>query len=130
MVYLAGPYTHRLRRIRDSRYEELTRISARLLSDGIINFSPITHSHNQQHYLSDFCTTFDYWRRNDLAFLSRCDEIWVSLIDGWDKSYGVKEEIKFAKANGIPVKYIHIDPIGDLIISENASKVSEGALYV
>lgn len=120
MVYLAGPYSHRLKRIRTRRYEQLTEISARLLERDIINFSPITHSHNQQEFLQNYDTGFDDWRKNDLAFLSRCDAMFIAMIDGWDKSYGVSEELKFAKKNGIPVKYIHI--VGDEIFITDTKK--------
>ena len=108
MVYLAGPYSHRLNRIRQRRYNQLTEVSARLLQNGVLNFSPITHSHNQQEFLEDFSTGFDDWRRNDLAYVSRCEAVWVLMIPGWEKSYGVTEEIKFAKKNDIPVAYIHV----------------------
>jgi nucleoside 2-deoxyribosyltransferase len=116
IVYLAGPYTHRMAKIRQKRYETLTMVSAKLLEMGIINFSPITHSHNQQIHLENFSTGFDDWRRNDLAFVSRCDEVYVALIPGWDKSYGVKEELAFARQNNVPIKYIDIKKDNSLVI--------------
>jgi nucleoside 2-deoxyribosyltransferase len=129
LVYLAGPYSHRLNRIRHRRYNQLTEVSARLLQQGILNFSPITHSHNQQEFLEDFSTGFDDWRRNDLAYVSRCEEVMVLMIPGWDKSYGVKEEIKFAKKNGIPVTYIHV-LADDLVVSESPTSYENPSLVI
>lgn len=36
--------------------------------------------------------------------LSRCDELW--LCEGWENSRGCNIEYAFAKAKGIPVKFI------------------------
>ena len=108
IAYLAGPYSHRLKRIRERRYSQFTEVSARLLEVGILNFSPITHCHNTQSYMEENDTGFETWRRNDLAFVSRCESVIVLMIPGWDKSYGVSEEVKFAEKNGIPVYYMHV----------------------
>lgn len=105
LVYVAGPYSHEYERIRQERNDMLTQVSAMLVEKGILNYSPITHSHAQQQYLSNNETSFEYWRRNDFAFLSRCDELYVITLDGWDKSFGVAEEIKFAKEHKIPIRY-------------------------
>jgi hypothetical protein len=129
LIYLAGPYSHRLARIRHRRYLQLTETSARLLQNGVINFSPITHSHNQQEFLDTFSTGFDDWRANDLSFVSRCEEVWVLMLPGYEESYGVKEELKFAKTNGLPIQYIHIR--GDsLIVSKSETSTTLPTLTI
>lgn len=57
--------------------------------------------------ICDFDTGFDQWARDDYTYISKCDEVWVLVSDGWDVSYGVKEEIKFAIEQNIPVKYVN-----------------------
>lgn len=121
IIYLAGPYSHRLQRIRRRRHNQSTEVSARLLENGILNFSPITHCHYTQDYMETNDTGFDNWRRNDLAFVSRCEEVWVLMIPGWDKSYGVAEEVKFAKANRVPVRYINVRN-DELVVTGSPSK--------
>lgn len=61
--------------------------------------------------LCDFDTGFDTWSGDDYTFISRCDEIWVLVSEGWKESYGVTEEIFFAIENNIPVKYINKDTL-------------------
>lgn len=57
--------------------------------------------------LCDFDTGFDTWAGDDYTFISKCDEVWVLVSEGWDKSYGVREEIKFALERNILVKYVN-----------------------
>lgn len=129
LVYLAGPYSHKLNLIKQRRYNQLTEVSARLLQNGVLNFSPITHSHNQHGFLEEFSTSFDDWRKNDLAFVSRCEEVMVLTIPGWKESFGVSEEIKFAKKNDIPVTYIHV--VGyELIVSESPTSYDKPLLVM
>lgn len=105
LVYLAGPYTHGDAYVRLQRYVQLTKISSMLIEMGVVNFSPITQSHHQNMFMN-MKGTWANWRKVDLEFLSRCDEIWVAKLPGWKQSVGVKAEVEFAKKHAIPVKYI------------------------
>jgi hypothetical protein len=114
LIYLANSYTSRLP---DPVDASLERAQRRLLESavglkikqkyGVTLILPIALSAAMADFgLLD--TGFDQWAQDDLTFISKCDEVWVMLSDGWDTSYGVREEIKFAHANRIPVKYIDI----------------------
>lgn len=54
----------------------------------------------------DLPTDADYWLRQNLAFLSRCDKMYVLQLEGWEKSDGVQREIAFATEHNIPIEYI------------------------
>lgn len=59
--------------------------------------------------IADVCnigTTFNDWMKDDFNFISRSDEVWVLVSDGWKTSDGVQQEIRFAKANLVPVRYL------------------------
>lgn len=108
MVYLAGPYTHRLRRIRHERYRRLTKASAILIEKNVINFSPITQSHEQCRAYK-LPHKWKFWKHVDTEFVRRCDELWILEEPGWDKSVGVAGEIKIAKKLGKPIYMIKLD---------------------
>ncbi len=116
-IYLANSYSSKLKDPDAAKYQEIQR---RLLESYIggqlkkkYNVSvilPIAMSAS----MADICafdTGFSTWADDDLNFISRCDEVWVLVSDGWDTSVGVAAEIAFAKENNIPVKYIHKDTI-------------------
>jgi hypothetical protein len=109
LVYLASPYSHRYAYMRERRYEQVCKQAARLMEDGYLVFCPIAHSHPIEILGLPKRMSGDWWLKQDFAILQHCNEMHVYKIPGWDKSYGVKEEIKFAKKNNIPVKYIEYD---------------------
>lgn len=39
------------------------------------------------------------------SLISKCDELWVLKIDGWEQSKGVSAEIEYAESLNIPIKY-------------------------
>ena len=51
---------------------------------------------------------YEYWEPYCLNLLKRCDKMVVVKLDGWERSRGVAEEIKFCTANDIPVEYIEV----------------------
>lgn len=106
LVYLATPYTHEDKAVEALRFRQVTEVSGLLVRNGVANVSPITQSHEQHIYVPNLPTTWDYWKSVDEIILSRCDEIYVLCIEGWDKSVGVTAEIEIAKSLKMPVKYI------------------------
>jgi hypothetical protein len=103
--YLAGPYSHPHEHIRHQRYTTITAKAAQLMTEGRVIYSPIT----SMHFLAkDHSMPFeaDFWLHHDLAILRRCGKLLVLQLEGWENSVGLKAEIEFANANGIPVEYI------------------------
>lgn len=69
-------------------------------------FSPISHTHP----IATYCQLrgdWQFWAEYDQCVLSRCDEIWVLRLDGWQTSSGVTAELKIAAEIGLPVKYVY-----------------------
>jgi hypothetical protein len=74
-------------------------------------FSPIAHSHPLvEHGLP---TDWSFWERHDREHLARCDEVVVLMLDGWQESIGVREEIRIARELGKPVRYVDITRLVD-----------------
>ena len=116
LIYLASPYTHDSALVRESRYSEACRtVAAVWKSNQHINiFSPIVHNHCIA-VVDDLPLDFAYWRAMDIDMLRRCDELWVLMIDGWDRSAGITAEVAAAVAIGLPVMYVRLTKNGIVI---------------
>lgn len=71
--------------------------------------------------MADICQFghgFEEWEGDDFLFISKCDEVWVLLSEGWSVSTGVRAEINFACKHGIPVKYVDLGTF-DILESDN-----------
>lgn len=107
MIYLASPYSHPDPSVREQRFRAACRAAVALLHAGRVVFSPIAHSHPlAQHGLPG---NWQFWERYDRAFLERCDEVVVLMLDGWQESVGVQAEIRIARELGKPVRYLAPD---------------------
>ena len=104
MIYLASPYTHLDPFIREQRFHEACRAAAAITRAGLVVFSPIAHSHPLVEY--GLPTDWGFWQRFDRAYLERCDEVVVLMLDGWKESVGVQAEIRLARELGKPVRFV------------------------
>lgn len=104
-IYLAGPYSHPDAEVMEIRERELTYAAATLMECGYVVYSPITHGHpisKAQSLPGDF----DYWMKQSLHFLLKCDMVAVLCLDGWVDSVGIRGEVTVANDNGIPIEYL------------------------
>lgn len=101
-VYLASPYSSPIAGVAGDRFTAALKAVADLQTVGHLVYSPVVHFHPaaMRHKLP---TDFEYWRRANLAFVARLDELWVLGIEGWQQSVGVLAEVEYAKALGKPV---------------------------
>lgn len=108
MIYLAGPYTHPEPSVMEERFQKLTAYAARLMSQGHIVYSPITHNHPiaLAHSLP---RDWRFWEKFDMHFLKMASAFHVYLLPGWSDSVGVNAELKVAIALNLPI--LHIQPI-------------------
>ena len=104
MIYLASPYSHLDPRVREHRFRAACQAAASMLRDGHVVFSPIVHSHPLVAF--GLPTAWSSWERIDRAYLERCDEVMVLMLDGWEASVGVRAEIGIARALGKPVRFV------------------------
>lgn len=105
LIYLASPYNHPDKAVTQSRYEAVLAATFQLMKEGHHVFSPIVHNH--WIVVNYGITGWDKWKEYDTLILSRCDELKVLTLDGWNMSQGVREESNFAHNNNIPVTYMH-----------------------
>jgi hypothetical protein len=87
-------------------------------------FSPIVHSHPLVAF--DMPTGWDFWEPIDRAYLARCDEVVVLMLDGWQHSAGVREEIALARGLGKPVRFLDVDEAAGSITLARVAAGSPG----
>ncbi|HSG72046.1 MAG TPA: DUF1937 family protein [Planctomycetaceae bacterium] len=98
MIYLASPYSHPNPHVREQRFEAVCRVAAELIRAGHSVFSPIAQFHPIAKY--GLPTDWEFWERHCREQISRCDELVVVKLDGWERSVGVQAEIGIAKEHG------------------------------
>ena len=101
VIYLACPYSSMDADLREHRFRIACRLAARLMDQGHVVFSPVSHSHMISKYLGN-SNDSEFYVRQDLAFLPYCTELRVVHMAGWMLSRGVAREIGEAKRRGMP----------------------------
>lgn len=112
LIYLACPYSSPDLLTMRERTLKATAKTAELMAKGYNVFSPLTHSDSVADFLDpELRWSHDFWLSRDFQILSRCDEVHVLCLDGWNESYGVGEEIKKAQKLGIPLMFHRPDGV-------------------
>jgi hypothetical protein len=108
IIYVASPYSHPDMIVRDYRFEKVATYAAELNARGWLAFSPIAYGHTMvQHHTMPL--DWEFWQTFCISFLSKCNEVHVLMLSGWEQSNGVREEVKWAEENGLTITYIHCD---------------------
>ena len=107
IIYLAIPYTWNP----EKSFEIANKVAAKLMNEGNVIFSPISHSHPIADYLDpELKTSQEFWMRQDLPIISKCDELLLIVIEEngiqlINESKGCQSEIKKIKELNKPINY-------------------------
>lgn len=103
-IYLAIPYSDPDPLIREMRFRMANARAAELMDQGVVVFSPISHSHTMAvaHGLP---LSFSYWAPSARVFLEVSREIEVIRADGWEKSVGVQGEMAIMRNLERPIRF-------------------------
>jgi len=114
-IYLASPYTHSSPEIRDYRYEMVLYVTAMLIKDGFIVYSPITYTHTLATRYNIQPDNSDWWVDFDQSFIENWANVLIVLeLLGYENSSGIKREITMAEKAGIPITYISMENLYDI----------------
>ena len=105
LIYLASPYS-KYTGGRQEAFNLVCKKAGELMSLGWNVFCPIAHSHPIELSGSVTDTSHGFWLKQDFAVLSRCTELWVFKLPGWEESFGVREEMKFAQHLNLPIRLL------------------------
>ena len=96
-IYLACPYTHKDMAVKIQRFEAVNKKAGELMLAGYCVFSPISMTHPIA-LANELPGHWDFWERQDMPFISWCDEFHIFCLDGWRESKGIEAELKAAKS--------------------------------
>lgn len=103
--YLASPYT-KYPYGRRAAHDNICKYTAWLLEHGVFVFSPIVNSHHVCEYVSkENMLSHDFWLNVDFKYIKNSRGLIVVKMEGWQDSFGIGEEIKYANELGLPVIY-------------------------
>ena len=105
MIYLACPYSHPDNNVREHRFKMANQAAARLMRDGHIIYSPLSHTHP---IAVDGGLPLDwaYWQSVDEFYIRLCEKVIVLMLTDWKSSKGVQAEIEIARALDKPVEFM------------------------
>ena len=104
-IYLACPYSDPDPEVCEQRTIEADKAAAKLMEQGNIVFSPLSHSHRIAHHINNHLD-HDFWLKQDLHFLIYADEMIVLKLPGWMESRGIHVEMLEADSLKIPISYM------------------------
>ena len=109
LIYIASPYSSVIKETEQIRYDATLRIVSDLLKQGYHVVSPIVHCHPLS-VKYEIYTQYYFWEDYNLHILEKCDLLLILKLKEWDKSVGVRAEIKYAEeVLKIPVEYYNVD---------------------
>ena len=107
IIYLASPYSSPDPAVRQARYNEACRATAFFMEQGHVIYSPIAHSHPVADYLpQSTLMDHEFWMGQCLPMVRACSELWVLMLEGWEKSRGCRREVQEALDHEIPISHI------------------------
>lgn len=100
--YLASPYSHPERAMREARFETVAHHAGELMSRGYFIFCPILQSHLPAENF-ELPYEFEWWEKFNRTFIEKSAGVIVAEIAGWRESRGVTHEIELARELRLPV---------------------------
>lgn len=99
LIYLAGPYSHEDKLVRQRRVQSHAAALAFFANrtEQLCLYSPIVHWHGVAHD-HELPHDFSFWMQQDFHMIKQATAMWVLLLDGWRDSYGLSQELEFAKS--------------------------------
>lgn len=109
-IYVASPYSHADREVRERRYKQVCYYVMGLLEQRKYPYSPIVANHR---FAEEFNLEHDAlsWMSYNFAFLSAASEMHVLMLEGWSSSVGVNAEIAYWRGakQGLPLFFAKFD---------------------
>ncbi len=103
--YLASPYSKYDAGIHVA-WMDICYEAANLIRAGIPVYSPIAHTHPIADHGDIDPYDHTIWLPADLPLMQAAKGLIVCMMQGWEESYGIGEEIKEFKKTGKPIIYM------------------------
>ncbi len=115
LVYLASPFssfkkTKKAQEAeKEGRFQTISQVAGELFALGYAILCPIAQSHPMTLYSEFKGSLWEAWKELDTLMLSRCDQMFIADMEGWEKSVGVRGEIIVAITLDIPIYLVELD---------------------
>jgi hypothetical protein len=109
LIYIGSPYSHQDPEVIEENYRRVSRLAAKLCSQGHVAFSPITYGHVLLTF-EKMPGDWEFWKSFCISFLEKSDELLVYKMPGWENSRGLAAEIEFATEKNIKITWLEYDP--------------------
>lgn len=103
--YMASPYTLHSAGL-DGAAKAAARCAGSLLRAGVQVYSPIAHCHSLATSALINPRDRDFWLRHCRVMFEPCGALIVAMLEGWRESFGVGEEIKWARELNRPIFWL------------------------
>jgi len=116
LIYLACPYSHDDPKTMQFRFIWANRAAYYLMRQGYVVFSPLSHSVpiEKEVAAQGQKNTWSFWKMQDFPMIRVCDEFWIFMLDGWEESEGIQDELEsVALPRRMPVKYLSFTEVND-----------------
>lgn len=106
LIYVGSPYSKWADDL-DAAFVEASKLTARLMQQGLKVYSPIAHTHPLAVYGNIDPLDHSIWLPFDGAMMDKSDAMVVAMMDGWFESKGVRHEIDVFNSAGKPVFFLN-----------------------
>ena len=122
LIYLGGPYSHKEKSIMNERVEHHAKVLAYFArtAENLVLYSPIIHW-SMVAYSHDLPHDFNYWKQQDFHMIRTATAMWVTVLPGWRESFGLGQELEYAKDIGREIMYVIQDSTEFHITSDEPS---------
>ena len=104
-IFVSSPYTDDDPSIIARRVEQAEQYIAHLTTQGAIAYSTIAAmAHIVEKY--ELKNDYPFWQSHCEQMISSSDEVHVLMLDGWQDSPGVMDEIRIADELDKPIRFI------------------------
>ena len=125
LTYLAAPYRHPSKPVRDARMEAVGRVAAGLTDIDRRVYCPLVYA--QALIDHGFGHKDDrWWYDYDVGWLPCCEELVVLKLPGWADSEGVRIEVEVAEELGIRITYLEVPERFPGLTREQSAELRQG----
>ena len=108
LIYLASPIKHTDLKVVADRHALMVYAQHALAKAGFHVYCSAVHWYFAAYCMPDgLPKDWDtFWGPVSLHFLSKCDELYVVMLEGFDTSNGVAKEVVYARDHKIPTSFV------------------------